>query len=737
MPHLVLLGRRSPVAGDDLRLYAILSILFRLTQIALAGVVLSKHACNAEARPRREVVLWVYGALSMAIALIHACIDAVMYVVQEINQLSSFSHTPLRRYQTSKRGTPTQPDERKLLQPLCFVKLVPMSMARFANVILGGWLYRNSCLFWIKGLLAMQTADLAMALLIIAMLHCDRKGWRKQLGVSETTAWQMWFRCCCACMSVLTCCALGGIEAARADFADISVALAEFFDTEEVDVTISDIMAALAVIHRDQRALRLKARDELLKLLESRDDEEEGLESQSSLRNLNLVQDDDGEMVFETDERHLLDPGDEQDCRVIQEGLHYLSLAQAIYGVLLYEVNHPMDTCCVFTTALQHCCASQFVGDNMCRGNRAALIREAEAGGFDSESILFASFITGVIATPYCVVVDQKFKAIVVSIRGTLSLEDAVTDLTIKPTKLSDVWKPPHCTGRGTVLMKGSIPERWEDGVAMDPVPADSVESDIFCHSGMLRTADWILQDLKRRKLLNLAFQRHPSFDLVVTGHSMGAGCAAILAMMLRPEYPSVHAFCFSPPGCVFSQGVEQEYVTSFVLGTDIVPRLSLSSVHHLRDTILDTIARMNVPKHCVYKAPGSERIQPNAITKPSDETIHSEFQQRLDRFHKEKEGTSTHQSGARLSTWLTRYSLQPNVESLSLVSRSTCFHRRVSCCCSTRLLKWCDGHSRWCRLDQSSPRTLPSGQSTMTLRRSRLPRRSSMITTRLRYGRR
>ena len=36
---------------------------------------------------------------------------------------------------------------------------------------------------------------------------------------------------------------------------------------------------------------------------------------------------------------------------------------------------------------------------------------------------------------------------------------------------------------------------------------------------------------------------------LVVTGHSLGAGAAALLTILLKPKYPDVTCFAFAPPG--------------------------------------------------------------------------------------------------------------------------------------------------------------------------------------------
>ena len=35
----------------------------------------------------------------------------------------------------------------------------------------------------------------------------------------------------------------------------------------------------------------------------------------------------------------------------------------------------------------------------------------------------------------------------------------------------------------------------------------------------------------------------------MITGHSLGAGTAALLSMLLRDQYPQLRCFAFSPPG--------------------------------------------------------------------------------------------------------------------------------------------------------------------------------------------
>ena len=70
----------------------------------------------------------------------------------------------------------------------------------------------------------------------------------------------------------------------------------------------------------------------------------------------------------------------------------------------------------------------------------------------------------------------------------------------------------------------------------------------------MVDAAQYIYRKLKEEHLLTRAFnsdkQREThNFDLVCVGHSLGAGTATILAIMLRQEFPRTRCFAYSPPG--------------------------------------------------------------------------------------------------------------------------------------------------------------------------------------------
>ena len=72
---------------------------------------------------------------------------------------------------------------------------------------------------------------------------------------------------------------------------------------------------------------------------------------------------------------------------------------------------------------------------------------------------------------------------------------------------------------------------------------------------GMVQSAEYIYNKLKSEELLELAYNTNTDlgtdkFPLVCTGHSLGGGTAALLAILLRDrQYPHVTCYSFSPPG--------------------------------------------------------------------------------------------------------------------------------------------------------------------------------------------
>ena len=65
-------------------------------------------------------------------------------------------------------------------------------------------------------------------------------------------------------------------------------------------------------------------------------------------------------------------------------------------------------------------------------------------------------------------------------------------------------------------------------------------------------------------------------YKFIITGHSLGAGVAAILALLYWKEFHNLHCYAFSPPGSLFTLPLveySKPFITTIVYGNDIVPR--------------------------------------------------------------------------------------------------------------------------------------------------------------------
>ncbi|EJK46551.1 hypothetical protein THAOC_34774 [Thalassiosira oceanica] len=298
-----------------------------------------------------------------------------------------------------------------------------------------------------------------------------------------------------------------------------------------------------------------------------------------------LVRDGDAS-DFEPRINCVLSPTNKFDCLMLGEGDRYSQVGcristalQATYSNFLVlggfsSVQLDAIRLAAGTIYGKATCRSKnpsVIGDNWCGWKEGALLKTL---GIQDCDIIHANFVNGVSITPYIILIDRAWKTVVVTIRGTLSFEDMITgktcsdpsrfpcqvlnvhflaDVTISPVSLEDIGR--RCGFDGN-----------KD----------------YCHSGMLKSAECIYDDILSHKKLHVAMVENPTYGLRVIGHSLGAGVAAVLGLMLRQQFPNLHCLCFSPPGCVFTSGMAAEskkFCCSFVLHDDLVPRLSYDSL--------------------------------------------------------------------------------------------------------------------------------------------------------------
>ena len=208
------------------------------------------------------------------------------------------------------------------------------------------------------------------------------------------------------------------------------------------------------------------------------------------------------------------------------------------------------------------------VGDNCCKCNQRAFDRLSSS--IDCE-LIHAKYSARVGEPSFSVIVDHGKRCVVVCIRGTLSLEDLITDL----NAVSEV------------------------------LPLNPLKTSWTGHRGMVFAAEFVKQELFSRELLKRAFGHRvdrgtPSYQLIFVGHSLGAGVACILAVLLRDLYPRLHCYAFSPPGGLFSRPVvefSRSFITTVILGKDAVPRLGLHSIQVLKRDLITAISSSKRPK--------------------------------------------------------------------------------------------------------------------------------------------
>ncbi|XP_071942298.1 diacylglycerol lipase-alpha-like isoform X2 [Antedon mediterranea] len=177
-----------------------------------------------------------------------------------------------------------------------------------------------------------------------------------------------------------------------------------------------------------------------------------------------------------------------------------------------------------------------------------------------------------VLETPFFIAIDHEKRSVVISIRGTLSMQDCLTDCHASSTS----------------------------------IPVEGSTENFQAHKGMVEAALYIKKRLNEDLLLTNAFMRETNrystqnYQLVLVGHSLGAGTATVLAILLRPDYPDLRCFAFSPPGGLLNKEAleySKEFVLSVVVGKDVVIRIGLPQLEVLKTDLLNCMTRCKDPK--------------------------------------------------------------------------------------------------------------------------------------------
>lgn len=201
-----------------------------------------------------------------------------------------------------------------------------------------------------------------------------------------------------------------------------------------------------------------------------------------------------------------------------------------------------------------------------------------EMMGVDASDVLHASYDLGTNLKPYLVVryddnENDKYNdagdpsSVVVSIRGTVGTVDLITDLLSQPI---------------------------DDG------------DGVYYHVGMLSSARAIVADMKDKGVWDDLLSRCTASGstskststsrVVLTGHSLGAGLAYLVAVELLKcgaDPSRLACIAFNPPGGLSSETssrLETHY--SVIVNKDAISRMSITTMKRLVDDVMFSLAR-------------------------------------------------------------------------------------------------------------------------------------------------
>lgn len=183
--------------------------------------------------------------------------------------------------------------------------------------------------------------------------------------------------------------------------------------------------------------------------------------------------------------------------------------------------------------------------------------------GVAAEDILLQQPRAGLLRPAHIIVRDSQLRAIVLVIRGTQSLKDLFTTLTGCSLPHHAILATDH---HGSALSNG---QSAEPRVVLG-----------YAHAGMLAAARWLLREVA--PVLQAAMEREQEagsgYGLCVTGHSMGAGVAVLLTMMLHeqahaaahPLLAAAHCCALACPSVLTTElaAACRPFVTSVIHGT-------------------------------------------------------------------------------------------------------------------------------------------------------------------------
>ncbi|KAJ6516411.1 hypothetical protein C8R45DRAFT_960042 [Mycena sanguinolenta] len=204
----------------------------------------------------------------------------------------------------------------------------------------------------------------------------------------------------------------------------------------------------------------------------------------------------------------------------------------------------------------------------------------------------------------FWVLTDHSRAQIVLVLRGTMSLNEIAVDLTCEDEEFEPATTTMSEEDEDVFpgqFVSSPLNPSSKSQVHFPSVPqfAPGLQSPRHhAHAGMLRMARAMGGIGKPVQLaVHEALLHNPDYELVLCGHSLGAGVAGLLGLMWAdpktcltvkssglPLNRRVSVYCFAPPSLLDPAlgKIAEHLITSFVYSHDVVSRLSLGAIRDL-----------------------------------------------------------------------------------------------------------------------------------------------------------
>eukprot|EP00759_Apiculatamorpha_spiralis_P045349 PhF_6_TR42153/c0_g1_i1/m.63701/K13806/DAGL; sn1-specific diacylglycerol lipase len=366
-----------------------------------------------------------------------------------------------------------------------------------------------------------------------------RFAWRQSVAYVEQ--WERRIR-------MMFCCASPGKGRKAEIYTDIAKLFANMF--RNVDLVPSDVAAGMALLREEDKKLDIQKSS----LTKSRTMSVRRMSSSLNQTSIFGRQKIKHSRQFTADSIPEPDPTDRQNLLMLK---HYSTYMIAIYGWPMMLLTYPGS----FWWKMFPWYFS----------NRRAIdvwLKERP----HAEVLYHCDENKGMIL-PFFVLWDHESHQVVISIRGTLSLNDVLADI-------------------------------WAEAL---PIEVPSIPN-AMVHKGMYECATVIRDRIAQQNILRDAFTKCPTYGLVVCGHSLGAGVATMLGILYRQqEFPNVKVLSYSPPGATCSQELAaycEEFCVSLVVGKDIVGRLSEVAMETFRNDLVRVLSTTRRTKASILFCP-------------------------------------------------------------------------------------------------------------------------------------